>query len=93
MNKSCLIPVLAGLLAPAPPILAADMPSGKQLVTDNCTRCHDDNMYTRQNRRVTTMEGLHKQVTRCEQALGLKWFDDEINAVASYLNKNYYHFE
>jgi mono/diheme cytochrome c family protein len=93
MNKSCLIPVLASLLAPAAPALAADTPDGKQLVMDNCIRCHDDKLYTRPNRRVTTPEGLHKQVTNCERALGLKWFDDEIDAVVSYLNQNYYHFE
>jgi hypothetical protein len=93
MKKSCLIPVLAGLLAPAPSALAAAPPDGKQLVMDNCTRCHDDKLYTRENRRVTTMEGLTKQVTRCERSLGLKWFDDEINAVTSYLNQHYYHFK
>jgi mono/diheme cytochrome c family protein len=93
MKKFCLIPVLTGLLAVAQPALVDAAPNGKQLVMDNCTRCHDDKMYTRQSRRVTTLEGLNKQVTRCEQALGLKWFDDEIGAVASYLNNNYYHFE
>ena len=93
MNKSCLIPVLAGLLAPVTQTPAAAPPDGKQLVTDNCTRCHDDKLYTRQNRRVTTLQGLKKQVTRCERSLGLKWFDDEINAVVSYLNRQYYHLE
>ena len=93
MNRSWLIPVLAGLLAPTPPAFADDTPVGKQLVMENCTRCHDDKLYTRQNRRVTTMEGLNKQVTRCERSLGLKWFDDEIDAVVSYLNQQYYHFD
>ncbi len=28
----------------------------------------------------------------CEQNLGLKWFDDEVNSVATLLNKEYYKF-
>jgi cytochrome c553 len=77
------------LLAGMPAAQAAD---GKQLVEKNCTSCHDDSVYTRKDRRVTTLEGLKKQVKRCELNLGLKWFDDEINAVAGYLNDTYYRF-
>jgi hypothetical protein len=77
------------LLAGMPAAQAAD---GKQLVEKNCTSCHDDSVYTRKDRRVTTLEGLKKQVKRCELNLGLKWFDDEINAVADYLNDTYYRF-
>jgi cytochrome c553 len=77
------------LLAGLPAAQAAD---GKQLVAENCTSCHDDSVYTRKDRRVTTLEGLKKQVKRCELNLGLKWFDDEINAVTAYLNDTYYSF-
>jgi cytochrome c553 len=77
------------LLAGLPAAQAAD---GKQLVVENCTSCHDDSVYTRKDRRVTTLEGLKKQVKRCELNLGLKWFDDEINAVTGYLNDTYYRF-
>jgi hypothetical protein len=31
-------------------------------------------------------------VQRCELALGLGWFDEEITGVADYLNENYYKF-
>jgi hypothetical protein len=71
---------------------AAQAADGKQLVEKNCTSCHDDSVYTRKDRRVTTLEGLKKQVKRCELNLGLKWFDDEVNAVADYLNDTYYRF-
>ena len=36
---------------------------------------------------------LGKQVRFCEQAVGLTWFDDEIDAVTRYLNQGFYHFE
>jgi cytochrome c553 len=77
------------LLAGLPAAQAAD---GKQLVEENCTSCHDDSVYSRKDRRVTSLEGLQKQVKRCELNLGLKWFDDEINAVTGYLNDTYYRF-
>jgi hypothetical protein len=42
---------------------------------------------------VTTRNGLDQQVQRCELSLGLKWFDDDIENVAAYLNQTYYHFK
>ena len=73
--------------------LAADADKGKVLVEKHCTSCHDDAMYTRKERRVTTLKGLQKQVRRCELSLGLTWFDEDIAAVVNYLNGTYYHFE
>lgn len=70
-----------------------------RLHTDHCTSCHasltggDPNkLYTRENRRVTSLDGLGKQVRRCELSLGLKWFDDQVDAVTTYLNDTYYKF-
>jgi mono/diheme cytochrome c family protein len=71
---------------------AADLAKGKSLTAVNCVQCHGSEVYTRQNRQVTTLPGLHKQVRRCEQMLGLTWFDDDIDNVASYLNQQYYKF-
>jgi cytochrome c553 len=90
MNKLPLLLTAAWLVADATPLLAAD---GKTLHQQHCTSCHDDGMYTRQNPRVTTRDGLTKQVRRCELSLGLQWFDEDIDAVAAYLNSNYYHFK
>lgn len=71
---------------------ADDTAKGKTLVDDNCVRCHGSEVYTRADRRVSTLAGLHKQVQRCEQMLGLTWFDDDIDNVAAYLNQQYYKF-
>jgi len=71
----------------------ADLAKGETLVEGNCLRCHGSEVYTRADRRVTSLPGLHKQVRRCEQMLGLTWFDDQIDTVAGYLNQQYYHFD
>ena len=90
MKKICLITVCSGLLAASQPALSADAGNGATLHDKNCTSCHDDGVYKRKDRRVTTMDGLNKQVKRCELSLGLKWFDSEIEDVAAYLNNTYY---
>jgi cytochrome c553 len=81
------------LLSAASSLSAANLDNGKTLVAGNCTKCHDERVYTRPDRRVTTLGGLSQQVSRCEQSLGLKWFDDDITDVATYLNQTYYHFK
>ena len=84
-----LLPLL-GTLA-AGPLSAADINHGKSLQQENCMGCHDDGMYTRKDRKVTTLDGLTKQVKRCELSLGLQWFDDDVADVIEYLNTIYYH--
>ncbi len=87
MNHLATTLVLA-LMVPASSL--AETP--EKLVRENCTSCHGSEYYTRADRIVTSRPGLTKQVRRCELALGLTWFDDEIESVTGYLNRNYYHF-
>ncbi|MES9847451.1 MAG: cytochrome c [Candidatus Thiodiazotropha sp.] len=70
----------------------ADPAIGKQLTEEHCIRCHGSEVYRRENRRVTSLPGLHKQVRFCEQNLGLTWFDDQIESTATYLNLEFYKF-
>ncbi|MEW8026136.1 MAG: cytochrome c [Candidatus Thiodiazotropha sp.] len=70
----------------------ADPAMGKQLIEEHCVRCHGSEVYTREDRRVTSLPGLHKQVRFCEQNLGLTWFDDQIKNTATYLNLEFYKF-
>jgi len=93
MKTTILTSITLCLLAAASTLPAADLEKGKALVAENCTKCHDERVYTRADRRVTTRSGLDQQVQRCELSLGLKWFDDDIENVASYLNQTYYHFK
>jgi mono/diheme cytochrome c family protein len=77
-----------------------DSSAGKALLQKNCISCHassfggdGSSIYTRENRIVKTSRGLKAQIRNCNTMLGLKWFEDEEQHVASYLNQNYYHFE
>ena len=89
--KKQILPILLAMTAG--PLYAADTSHGKSLQQKNCMGCHDDGMYTRDNRRVNSLDGLQKQVTRCERSLGLQWFDEDISAVTDYLNASFYHYK
>ncbi len=69
---------------------AADNAGGKALTDQHCYQCHGNEVYTRADRKVRTLDGLQRQVQRCELALGLKWFDEEISSVTGYLNQEFY---
>lgn len=86
----CLAAVVAGTPALA---VAADAARGNTLVQDNCMSCHDNGVYTREDRKVTTLGGLEKQVRRCELTLGLQWFDEDVADVVTYLNDAFYKFK
>ena len=71
----------------------AVLEQGKQLHNTNCVSCHDTSIYTRENRMIKRYESLKTQVQRCATNLNKPWFDDEVDAVAAYLNANYYLFK
>ena len=73
-------------------VRAADIENGDDLHFENCTGCHDSTAYTRDNRKVQSLARLGTQVRFCKDNLGLTWFDDEVDDVIGYLNKEYYHF-
>ena len=86
------IMILAILILASAPAWSFDQAAGKQLLEQNCNSCHGSELYTRKERLVTSRPGLTKQVKRCELALGLSWFDDDIDNVAEYLNQQFYRF-
>ena len=72
---------------------ADEMDPGGKLHEEHCTRCHSPDIYTRENRIVNSYAELAERVRQCELSNELTWFDEEINAVVSFLNSSYYHFE
>ncbi|GEM_PF-227663 len=77
--------------------IAANPAHGKDLHDANCQSCHASLMsgnanqiYTRSNRRVTTISGLKNQVTRCKTTVGVAWPDDQVEDVVEYLNNTFY---
>ncbi len=71
---------------------ARDPANGAELHRQSCAGCHDTSVYTRQPRRVNSLPALGKQVRFCKNNLGITWFDDEVNDVILYLNRDYYRF-
>lgn len=65
----------------------------KSLVESQCTSCHGTEVYTREDRRVQSMEMLQAQINRCTLATRAGWDDQQKAAVVKYLNDNYYHFK
>ena len=52
-----------------------------------------DEVYTREDRKVTSLPSLETQVRRCDAALELRWFDEEVSGVTNLLNDRFYHFK
>lgn len=63
------------------------------LMPQHCVQCHGTEVYTRKDRKVTSLEGLGRQVRRCEIALELRWFDEDLQAVTDHLNDQFYRFK
>lgn len=89
MNKLATM-LLASTLAT--PLQAADIDNGDDLHFEHCTGCHQEEVYTRPDRKVSSLEQLGRQVRFCKDTIGVNWFDDEVEDVIAYLNQTYYHF-
>jgi len=75
------------------PAHAVDTEHGRQLHEKNCTGCHSSEVYTREKRIVNNFTELKERIRQCELANDLTWFDEDIDAVVTYLNVTYYKFE
>jgi mono/diheme cytochrome c family protein len=100
MNKTLITAItLCALSGQSALAEEASIIHGKELHQQSCTTCHANmtggdgsTLYTRSNRRVTSLPALKAQVRRCESNLELKWFDQDIESVTEYLNAEYYKF-
>ena len=87
--------VSALLIGVSPLVLA----QGKALHDKACMHCHDsltggnpNNMYTRDDRQITSLEALEKRVGYCMQAADVEWNQQQRDAVVEYLNSEFYLF-
>ena len=92
MNKRGFLS-LAFLAACSNGAFAADLDHAKTLIDANCIKCHGTEVYTRADRKVTSLPGLERQVRRCDAMLSLRLFDEDIADISAYLNHHYYKFE
>ncbi len=81
------------LLALNLPALASEPFDAATFVREKCTACHDDSVYTRPNHRMQNLEQLEKQVRFCDANVDTRLFNEDIEAVTDYLNRQYYHFK
>jgi mono/diheme cytochrome c family protein len=97
-----MLAALAALLAAsvAPAHAEGDAKAGKALHDKDCTACHarqfggdGTKIYTRADRRVTTLAKLRAQVAACNTQLPTRYFPDEEEHVVAYLNQQFYKFK
>ena len=85
---------LASLLISGSTMAEGSSANGKKLFTSSkCNQCHGTEVFTRSDRKVTSLAKLEAQVRRCDSNLNTNWFDDEIHDVTAHLNKKFYKFK
>lgn len=100
-NARLMVATLAGLLIwPLTMGWSADLAKGKELHDKACNDCHAGKfggdaakIYTRPDRKMTSLDKLSVQVAYCNQQVGTQWFDEEVASVVEYLNATHYHFQ
>ncbi len=98
--------LLALNLSVATSVFAADNPTtitaaaakkttvnGEALHNKKCLTCHDNKVYSRNDRMVKSMPSLVNQVNNCmKNAAKAQWTPVETDSVITFLNKRYYKF-
>ena len=65
---------------------------GKEAHKNHCYKCHGDDIYTREDSFVKSIDALSKQVVRCKDNIGIPWFDEDTETVIHFMNKKFYKF-
>lgn len=81
-----------GTAASASDDISDPLAHGEEAHKNHCYKCHSDEIYTRDNRFVKSIDALSKQVVRCKDGSDIPWFDEDADAVVQFLNKKYYRF-
>jgi mono/diheme cytochrome c family protein len=90
MVLGSLLTVWAALSAPGA-VAEPEFDRGRALYENHCEECHESWAHTRDGSRVNTIEDLRRWTQAWSMHSKLDWSDDEINDVADYLNREYYH--
>lgn len=80
------------LMLHAQSVRAESIVDAKALYNENCVRCHDESVYIREDRRISSYAALERQVKRCELPARVTWSDAQVQGVVDFLNDNYYGF-
>ncbi|MBF0124136.1 MAG: cytochrome c [Magnetococcales bacterium] len=90
--------MILGAVSAATVTYAAGGANGEALHKAHCQDCHASrfkdasSIYTRPERQVKSVDQLRARVEFCSQQVNAQWFDDEVNAVTTWLNHQFYKF-
>ena len=81
-------------VTPAPAnALDANLVACKALHDAKCISCHDTQIYTRPDHKITSLPELQAQVKQCDANLTDHMSDADIQQVVQYLNASFYKFK
>ncbi len=70
-----------------------DSARGKRLHAAHCAGCHDAGVYTRKDRKITSVAALHEQIGGCSHAAQIKLSVEQQDDLVKYLNDQFYKFK
>jgi hypothetical protein len=65
---------------------------GQALYENHCMSCHEATVHTRETHRATSLADLRKWVASWSFHASLDWSSEEIDDVADFMDRRYYHF-
>jgi hypothetical protein len=80
------------LLAGSGSSIAESFDRGQALYENHCLSCHEATVHTRDTRRATSVAELRKWTATWSFHAQLGWSGEEIDDVADFMNRRYYHF-
>lgn len=63
-----------------------------ELYGNHCTGCHESTVHMREKRKAKSLAQVEVWVRRWASVLKLGWDEEEVKAVADYLNSRYYQY-
>ena len=91
---------LIALALPMMAFAAGDPKVGNTLHDKQCVACHvrlmggdGSSIYTRDERIIKSLTALRQRVSMCATQIDAKWFPEDEDNVAAYLNQRYYKFK
>ena len=94
-SSRLLLCLLSTFVFGALPVAGQPTPSdarGELLYSTHCVSCHSAQVHWRDKKLATDWPSLRAQVRRWQSNIGMSWTEDDIVAVARYLNVRYYRF-
>ena len=73
--------------------LPGDSANGKRLLDANCMTCHQTDIFTREDRKVQSLDALKEQLVACSHAAKQDFSASEMQDLLKYLNDQFYRFE